>query len=92
MIIVYMSAFLQLKVAAQHMLTLKERLRKNLRCLQMSDPDAGKCPKKMLGCSHQSTSAKPHLNFYLQSNVKEPEPKEICKDDLYFDTSFNLNH
>lgn len=64
---------------------------KNLRCLKVSDPDAGKRPKKC-GDARIKATVQPHLNFYLKSNVKETEPKEICKDDLYFDTSFNLNH
>lgn len=46
--------------------------------------------KSMLRSSNQSNSAKAHLNLYLKS--KGTPPKEICKDDLYFDFNFNLNH
>lgn len=45
---------------------------------------------QMLGSSNQSDCTKAHLNLYVES--KGTPPEEICKDGLYFDFGFNLNH
>lgn len=67
------------------LITLKGRFMKKLQMLRKH-----LVSKSTLRSSNQSNSAKAHLSLYLKS--KGTPPKEICKDDLYFNFDFNLNH